>query len=158
MLVYGADGGVGSNYVSAATIPNTSFFRSWVLVDNTKPLPVELISFSAHCNNDVVTVNWQTASETNNNYFTLESSIDGVTWVTVATVPGLVTAILCFHILTLLTIPLQGYHTSVLTQTDFNGQSKTFAPVTVNCSDANAENTGITLIYPNLPLIRFMLK
>jgi Secretion system C-terminal sorting domain len=36
-----------------------------------------------------------------------------------------------------------------LKQTDFSGQSVTFDPVTVSCSDANSENTGITLIYPN---------
>ncbi|HTE33283.1 MAG TPA: T9SS type A sorting domain-containing protein, partial [Chryseolinea sp.] len=40
--------------------------------DVTKPLPIELISFSAKLNNDNVELKWSTASERNNNFFTIE--------------------------------------------------------------------------------------
>lgn len=36
------------------------------------PLPIELISFSAQLRNNEVEINWSTASETNNDYFTIE--------------------------------------------------------------------------------------
>ncbi len=44
------------------------------------PLPVELISFTGECRNDLVEFSWTTASEINSDYFVLESSYDGVNW------------------------------------------------------------------------------
>lgn len=43
-------------------------------------LPVELLNFSATVNNDVVEVNWSTASEINSDYFILLHSSDGVNY------------------------------------------------------------------------------
>ncbi|WP_020534061.1 LamG-like jellyroll fold domain-containing protein [Lewinella cohaerens] len=44
-------------------------------------LPIELLSFNAHLENDItVKLHWQTASEINNEYFTIERSINGVDW------------------------------------------------------------------------------
>lgn len=43
-------------------------------------LPVELISFDGHCNNDEVSLKWITASESNNSYFVIEKSKDGNNW------------------------------------------------------------------------------
>ena len=54
----------------------------WVLSNIEAPLPVELLSFTASCNGDQKTaLKWTTASEKNNNYFTLEKSHDGNTYV-----------------------------------------------------------------------------
>ncbi|MBK6527034.1 MAG: hypothetical protein IPG07_16695 [Crocinitomicaceae bacterium] len=44
------------------------------------PLPVELISFTGECHNELVEFSWTTASEINSDYFVLESSYDGVNW------------------------------------------------------------------------------
>ena len=41
------------------------------------PLPIELVSFEAKSNGTSVSVHWQTAEETNNNYFEIERSADG---------------------------------------------------------------------------------
>ena len=41
------------------------------------PLPIEIVQFDGNCENNGVTLNWETASENNNEYFTIESSIDG---------------------------------------------------------------------------------
>lgn len=51
-------------------------------------LPVELLEFTAKCNDGSIIVNWQTASETNNKQFELERSYDGVDFKKIATVPG----------------------------------------------------------------------
>lgn len=40
------------------------------------PLPIELLNFSASCNNNIVQLNWSTSSETNNDYFTIEKCKD----------------------------------------------------------------------------------
>jgi hypothetical protein len=51
-------------------------------------LPVELIDFTAKTDNDLVLLSWATASETNNNYFTLEKSNDDVQFVEFANIAG----------------------------------------------------------------------
>lgn len=51
------------------------------------PLPVELISFTGIYNNGIL-LKWATASEINSDYFLIESSFDGITWNTIATVSG----------------------------------------------------------------------
>jgi subtilisin family serine protease len=46
-----------------------------------QPLPVELLSFNANCvENNSVTLQWETASEHNSDYFQVEKSIDGKLW------------------------------------------------------------------------------
>jgi len=55
---------------------------------NSVLLPIELISFDAKCNNGKVFTAWETATETNNEYFTLEKSRDGINFQNVTTVKG----------------------------------------------------------------------
>lgn len=43
-------------------------------------LPIELINFTAHLSEGIVYLNWQTASETDNDYFWVQRSVDGFTW------------------------------------------------------------------------------
>ena len=51
-------------------------------------LPIELLSFDVTKNNDHNTLTWVTATEINNDYFTLERSVDGFNWVEIATING----------------------------------------------------------------------
>lgn len=60
----------------------------WTLADDSDPLPIELKSFSANCDNGVVGIEWTTASETNNNLFAIERSRDGETFEQILEVPG----------------------------------------------------------------------
>ena len=43
-------------------------------------LPINLISFEGECLSDELTLNWQTASELNNDFFTIERSETGHSW------------------------------------------------------------------------------
>lgn len=52
------------------------------------PLPIELISFTAEEVDDQVKLSWLTASELNNDFFTIERSVDGLNWVEIANVKG----------------------------------------------------------------------
>lgn len=65
-------------------------FSGYALGDIVTPiigLPVELTAFNANCNNDVVTINWTTASEKDFDYFELQRSPDAVQFSTIATIP-----------------------------------------------------------------------
>lgn len=52
------------------------------------PLPVELLSLTATKSDNVITVSWATASETNNNFFEVQVSEDGYAYSVAGTVSG----------------------------------------------------------------------
>ena len=52
------------------------------------PLPVELVSFNASVRNNVVLLNWKTATETNNYGFEIERSFDSNNWTKIGFVNG----------------------------------------------------------------------
>ncbi len=52
------------------------------------PLPVELIKFTTECEDANLLVNWNTASEINNDYFEIERSRDALTWKKIAYITG----------------------------------------------------------------------
>ena len=63
----------------------------WKLSDLTDPLPIELLFFKAEWKNsqkNEVLLEWATASETNNDYFEIQRSIDAVHFNTILTVEG----------------------------------------------------------------------
>jgi hypothetical protein len=86
------------------------------------------------------------ASQINNDYFTIERSIDNKKWKTIGEIPGL------GNTSTQMTYnytdysPMQGLSYYRLTQTDFDGKSETFAPTTVTCE---VDAIGGYTAYPN---------
>ncbi len=52
------------------------------------PLPIELLSFKGVCNEYEKTIFWSTASETNNDFFTLEASMDAIHFDRIAIIDG----------------------------------------------------------------------
>lgn len=75
-----------SNYSSAVTLVPLQFGGTAGV--SCTPLPVELISFSGKEHSGNALLNWQTATETNNDFFSLERSHDGVSWETIANING----------------------------------------------------------------------
>lgn len=68
-------------YITNASVINQSLTKSNLIItlgskSSNTPLPVELLSFKATCKNKTPIITWQTATETNNDYFILEKSID----------------------------------------------------------------------------------
>jgi len=51
-------------------------------------LPIELIDFAATCEGDAVLVRWNTATERNNDLFTVERSVDASIWAPIEQLPG----------------------------------------------------------------------
>ncbi len=61
----------------------------WDFQITSQPLPVELISFDVQLlENQRVKIDWATASETNNDYFEIERSVDGVNFEVIDQVPS----------------------------------------------------------------------
>lgn len=66
-----------SNALDITLDDGKDYYDIWTLADDSDPLPIELVSFSGACNNGSVNLKWTTASETNNNQFVIERSLDG---------------------------------------------------------------------------------
>ena len=127
--------------VGAGLIGNV--FRSWTLVDKISVLPVDLINFSGICLNKEIKINWNTAVETNSSYFTLEKSIDGEHFTTLANVPavGNSTHMQYYSYLDASESPLVYYR---LSETDKNGETKKFNIISVNnCNKNGDENINV---------------
>ncbi len=69
--------GTGSNTVPEVNRTDMNLLGHYgIASDDQDPLPIELISFEAKANSEYVELNWSTASEINNDYFTIERSAD----------------------------------------------------------------------------------
>jgi hypothetical protein len=111
------------------------------------PLPVELLSFNASSpDNKTVLTEWISASETNNDFFTIERSHDAMSFEAVGQVKGagnsntgLAYSFVDDH-------PLSGISYYRLRQTDFDGKFSFSGIVAVALGDG--DNPGFT-IFPN---------
>ncbi|MDQ3046740.1 MAG: T9SS type A sorting domain-containing protein [Bacteroidota bacterium] len=95
-------------------------------------LPVELLSFNAIYNNGKVDLTWETASETNNDYFSIEKSLDGASFQLVSTVDGAGTSSSFISYTDVDHQPYEGLSYYRLKQTDFNGDAHYSALIPVN--------------------------
>jgi len=82
----------GSNIFSFAAVPGLTDRSRFTLSTINKlqtPLPITLLSFTAKLTEEQTTdLHWQTASETSNDFFTVERSLEGTNWETLAIVAG----------------------------------------------------------------------
>lgn len=111
------------------------------------PLPIELLSFIARNeSNEKVNLTWQTSSEINNDFFTLEYATDDFNWKELAIIDG------AGNSNTLLSYtfdhinPPSGVLYYRLKQTDFDGKFEYSDVVSVNIESSNVNTI---LIYPN---------
>ncbi|MGE4288334.1 MAG: T9SS type A sorting domain-containing protein [Salinivirgaceae bacterium] len=95
-------------------------------------LPIELTHFAATQNENEVTLYWQTASEDNNHYFTIERSVDGVSFETIGTVMGAGNSQTTLNYSFTDVSPLVGTTYYRLQQTDFDGKFEIFNMVSVS--------------------------
>lgn len=83
---YNDDNTNGNNFdLARGRAYNTTDF---VTVTLPKPLPIELISFFGKSEKFGNLLNWSTSTEINNDYFTIERSTDGITFMEVGAVKG----------------------------------------------------------------------
>lgn len=107
-------------------------------------LPIQLIEFSAFSSEDHVNLKWITATEINNDYFTILRSPDGIEWEIVKHIDGAgnSTSAITYHETDL--HPLKGISYYQLKQTDFDGKSTLSKIISINSTDQT-----IVKIYPN---------
>jgi hypothetical protein len=135
----GEPGNTGVGTTSTAEFPQIGFeacpngytltgmtgFSTFTINGSSAPntaLPVELLFFSATAHNQKqVILNWATASELNNDFFTVERSIDGLNWEVVEFVNGNGTTPLRNDYSTTDIRPFTGLSYYRLKQTDFDG-------------------------------------
>ncbi|WP_422354293.1 T9SS type A sorting domain-containing protein [Roseivirga pacifica] len=104
-------------------IGNTSNSVTLYAMDNSgSRLPITLIDFTAKVSGSVVQLDWSTASETNNEYFTIERSSDGSNFHAVLTVDGAGNSSGVIDYQAIDPFPMNGRTYYRLKQTDFNGQ------------------------------------
>jgi hypothetical protein len=97
----------------------------------TGTLPIELIEFKATVKASIIVLDWSTASEENNDYYSIERSRDGVNYELIATMPGAGNSASVLEYSYTDANPLLGRSYYRLKQTDFDGTSETFKPIAV---------------------------
>lgn len=89
----------------------------------TTPLPIELISFKGKSVDDKNILDWVTASEKNNNYFTILKSVSGNNFEAIGTEAGAGSSSQLLNYTFVDEQPFTGINYYQLQQTDFNGQT-----------------------------------
>ena len=125
----------------------SSGFSYFAAGKGNTPLPVELISFSGSCEGNEVSINWQTASEFNSDYFILSRSNDGIQWfdITQTEAAGFSNQISEYQFIDF-THHVNSYYR--LTQVDIDGKTEVFEDKIIQTScDGSTEELLYT--YPN---------
>ena len=110
------------------------------------PFPIELISFAAALKNNVVELKWSTASETNNDHFTIERAIDIEDFQAILTHDGKGTTKELNHYSLVDSSPLYGRSYYRLKQTDFDGK---FTYSELKTIDYDGPDFATLTAYPN---------
>lgn len=127
--------------ITSATVGS---FSPFAIANVTAPLPVELISFTAECQDQQVNLEWSTSSELNNESFTLQRSADGETWVEIGRLPGAGNSNqVVYYGFTDHSPAAENYYR--LIQRDYDGTEKTYGPIYTSCTN---QTEGLN-IYPN---------
>jgi len=131
---------------TVTTSANVTSFSPFTLasISTNNPLPIQLISFEAYLDHNNVILEWLTASEINNDFFTIERSKNGQDWESIITRDGAGNSLTEINYLETDFRPYAGISYYRLKQTDFNGLFSYSQTVTIN-RDSGDE----FLIYPN---------
>jgi len=100
-------------------------------------LPIQLISFTGSVLNDKIIISWQTASERNNSFFTLEKSINGIAFQELCRNTGAINSSLVNSYNCEDPAPIHGQNYYRLKQTDVDGHEQIFDIISVNYTENN---------------------
>jgi len=133
-----------SNISGTHILNNSTKYITIGSINIATPLPVNLLSFTTTCKNNNTLLNWSTATEINNDYFTIEKSLDAIHFDKIATIDGSGNSSL------LINYSWTDQNSSTepvyyrLKQTDFNGAFEYHGIIAVSC-----EQKSNLSIYPN---------
>ncbi|MCU0434406.1 MAG: T9SS type A sorting domain-containing protein [Bacteroidia bacterium] len=117
----GVTAGVGS--VTANGVSIAAAYTPWVLSSQLAPLPVEWLTVTGNCANNHALLRWSTATEQNNDYFTIERSTNGTSWTAIGNVQGAGNSSMINNYQFIDPLPLPTINYYRIRQTDFNGSS-----------------------------------
>lgn len=110
-------------------------------------LPIELIAFSATADKQKVVLDWSTATEINNEYFSIERSNNGRDFVQIGKIDGAGTSYQRLDYTFTDAAPLQGWNYYRLQQMDYDGHFS-YSPIEAVLMDGKA-GTNDFLVFPN---------
>ena len=126
-------------------IYNFVYTGDFVSSGGVTPLPIVLKTFKAQLANNAVVIKWVTASELNNDFFTIERSRDGKNYEAIGTVQGKGTTNVEQQYEFTDREPLLGYSYYRLQQTDLDGATEIFDVVSVRFDGFPSDMK----VYPN---------
>ena len=108
--------------LNTLTVTGITSFSDWTASDGVNaPLPIELISFNAVNTENGNMLSWSTATETDNDFFTIEYSANGIDWEILQYVQGAGNSRVVNHYQVFDFVTSSPIHYYRLKQTDFNG-------------------------------------
>jgi hypothetical protein len=109
-------------------------------------LPVELLSFDGTCNDNLITLNWRTATEHNTSHFDVLKSRDGENWSKLTTLNSAGNSTQELSYSTKDENAIDGNNYYKLIQYDIDGVSDEYGPINVIC---NGNSKGYFSTFPN---------
>ncbi|MCJ0743013.1 T9SS-dependent choice-of-anchor J family protein [Pedobacter montanisoli] len=108
-------------------------------------LPIKVANFDVKAKGAIVEINWSTATETNNSYFTIKRSVDGKNFTAIKTIPGAGNSNQLKSYTTIDNNAPKGTVYYRLTQTDFDNNPTDYPEV----RSVNIFGTEAFSVYPN---------
>ncbi|MEQ9050759.1 MAG: T9SS type A sorting domain-containing protein, partial [Marinoscillum sp.] len=130
---------------TSVTVPGVTEFSPWAISGNSVPLPVELISFKGQQLGSNAHLEWETATERDNDYFEVNKSSDGITFYPIARVQGAGHASTLQHYSHVDQSPTPGVSYYQLRQVDYDGAFSLSKVISVQVIDPDWDMT----VYPN---------
>lgn len=125
-----------------------NFIAAQINAHGYNPLPVTLLNFSGENIPQGVQLNWSTASEINNDHFTLERSLQNENFNPVAIVDGAGNSNSLLNYSWIDPAPATGTNYYRLVQTDLDGTKKTYGPISIRTGDSPF-SLSLVNVYPN---------
>ncbi len=135
--------------IGSVTISNVSQFSNWILATNNAVLPIELSLFQAKPFKTEVRLDWATSSEINNDYFNIERSEDGISFIQLTKVTGAGTSSEYKKYSYIDSDPIQGRSYYRLKQTDYDGKFTYSEIKSVVFGKQVSQNLQIDNVSPN---------
>jgi len=134
-----------NNQVNSINSGNGNFY-TWTLSSKSILLPIDLISMNTHCDCNMNSeIDWKTASETNNDYFTVYKSYDAVSFFEIGRIQAAGNSNVMNSYQFTDSIKSDKITYYQIKQTDYNGQSSISKLMTSKCNLTESE----IALYPN---------
>ncbi len=133
----------GASFGSAMVVNNCASCDAAVFA----PLPIELLFFNGKPEKESIGLSWATATELNNDYFSIEKSTDGIRWTVLENIQGAGNSTMNLQYTFEDKTPEAGIQYYRLKQTDFDGTFTYSVAIAINFEGSTIANS--IAIYPN---------